>query len=92
MNVNLDKKKTLEFSCNTRKKDICITFQGKEIKNVKSYLGITFNHLGCFNEAKHNLYLKGLKGQFKLSVSLPTTSKCKKTRPNSALDLRRQKY
>ena len=38
-------------------------------ENVKShtYLGGTFNHLGCSNEAKHNLYLKGLKGQFELS-------------------------
>ena len=71
MNVNLDKTKTLMFSPCTRKKDVHIKFQGKDIENVKSYtyLGVTFNHLGCFNEAKHNLYLKGLKGQFKLSKS-----------------------
>ena len=71
MNVNLDNKKTLVFSSSTRKNDICINFQGKEIENVKlyTYLGITFNHLGCSNEFKHILYLKGLKGQFKISKS-----------------------
>ena len=59
MNVNLDKTKTLMFSPCTRKKDVHIKFQGKDIENVKSYtyLGVTFNHLGCLNEAKHNLYL-----------------------------------
>ena len=36
---------------------------------VYTYLGITYNHLSCFNEAKHNLYLKSLKGQFKLAKS-----------------------
>ena len=71
MNVNLDKTKSLVFSSSRRLKDVHITFQGKDIENVKSYtyLGVTYNHLGCFNEAKHNLYLKGLKGQFKLSKS-----------------------
>ena len=69
--MNLDKTKSLVFSPGTRKKDIDITFQGNSIGNVKSYtyLGVTFNHTGCFNEAKHNLYLKGLKAQFKLTKS-----------------------
>ena len=71
INVNLNKTKTLVFSSSTRKNHFCISFQGKEIENVKSYayLAITFNYLGCSNEAKHNLYLKGLKGQLKLSKS-----------------------
>ena len=71
MNVNLDKTKSLVFSSSRRLKDVHITFQGKDIENVKSYtyLGVTYNHLGCFNETKHNLYLKRLKGQFKLSKS-----------------------
>ena len=68
MNVNLDKTKILMFSSYTNKKDVHIKFQGKNIENLESYtyLGVTFSHLGCFNEAKHNLYLKGLKGQFKI--------------------------
>ncbi|MCG8046148.1 MAG: reverse transcriptase domain-containing protein [Candidatus Thiodiazotropha endolucinida] len=71
MNVNLDKTKSLVFSSGTRQKKIHITFQGNNIENVKSYtyLGVTFSHTGCFNEAKNNLYLKGLKAQFKLSKS-----------------------
>ena len=62
MNVDLDQTKTLVYSASTRKKRY-ITFQGKEIEIAKSYiyLGITFNHLGCSTEAKHNLYLKVLK-------------------------------
>ena len=72
MTINLDKTKSLVLSPGTRKKkDVNITFHGNSIENVKSYtyLGIAFTHTGCFNEAKDNLYLKGLKAQFKLSRS-----------------------
>ena len=68
INVNLDKTKSLVFSSGKRKKEVNITFQGNNIENVKSYAypRVTFNYSGCFNEAKHILYLKGLKVQFKL--------------------------
>ena len=39
-------------------------------KNQRSLMngdGFLLKHLGCSNDAKHNLYLKGVKGHFKLS-------------------------
>ena len=71
MKLNLEKTKSLVFSSSTRKKEVNISFQGTSVENDKSYscLEIPFSHTGCFNEAKHSLYLKGLKAQFKLSKS-----------------------
>ena len=79
MNVNLDKTKTLMFVL-LQEKNVHIKCQGKDIENVKSYnyLWVTFSHLGCFNEARHNLYVKGLKGQFKLSKSFYPQPQMKK--------------
>lgn len=68
MNVNLTKTKVMVFNKSGKIDMTKFYFRGSQLENVKKYkyLGIIFQASGCFNEAKQDLYKKGMKAVFKL--------------------------
>ena len=67
----MKKTKSLVFYTKGRKPSVDLNFDGVKIENVRNYtyLGVTVSSSGCFNEAKTDLYGKGLKAYFKFCKS-----------------------
>lgn len=81
IDINVKKTKIIIFNKTGRLISEEFNIGSNKIECIKSYkyLGIIFNNTGKFNEAKKNLYDKGLKASFKLYKSIKSASPSLKT-------------